>query len=600
MLMARGHTVRGRVGRSARDQRHCVYLDISDIKMKKLFKFLGGLLVILLIAFAVMLFWPMHKASSVQAENEEPVDVVLIGAGVMSVTLATYLQELEPDWKMEMFERLDGVAMESSGGWNNAGTGHSGFAELNYTPERDDGSIETARAVGIAEQFEISRQFWAHQVKTQRLGTPSDFINPTPHMAFVWGEENIDYLRKRHAALIENPLFYGMEYSEDPEQIRQWAPLMMEGRDAQQKIAATYMPLGTDVNWGVITRQLTDALQRSDNFTLNLGNEVRNLNRNEDGTWNVTVADLANGGERTIKSKFVFIGAGGASLHLLQMSGIDEADNYGGFPVGGQFLAFDSEAIAGRHDVKAYGKAESGSPPMSVPHLDARKLDGKSVVLFGPFALASTKFLKEGSWYDLFASVNPSNVGGMMRVGIENLDLVRYLAQQAALSDEDRHAELLKYFPQAQRSDWRLVTAGQRVQVIKRDPEKGMVLQFGTEIVTDTDGSIAALLGASPGASTSPPIMIEVLKRAFPQQMASDWEQRLREIIPSYGRSLNPSAALTNEIRRFTSEALNLPYLDVPTSPTAGHDPEPAGRPINQPDPDDRNVDRRNVEMQAL
>jgi malate dehydrogenase (quinone) len=532
--------------------------------MKKAIKILAGLVLLLLIVAALFLFRPLYLWPGPAAENEKPVDVVLIGGGIMSVTLATYLQELEPSWNVNMFERMDGVALESSNGWNNAGTGHSGFAELNYTPEQPDGSIATTQAVGVAEQFEIARQFWAHEVGQKRLGAPSDFINPTPHMSFVWGDANIAYLHKRRDALVKNPLFYGMQFSQDPQQIRQWAPLVMEGRDPQQKVAATYMPLGTDVNFGVITNQLTQALQRNPNFHLALNHEVRGLRQNDDKTWNVTVHDLKTDKDRTIKSRYVFIGAGGASLKLLQLSGIPESRNYAGFPVGGQFLAFDKPAITGRHDVKVYGKAEAGSPPMSVPHLDARKLDGRSVILFGPFALESTKFLKNGSWFDLFSSVYEDNVLGMLRVGSENLDLVRYLAQQATLTDAQRQAELVKYYPTAKRSDWRLVTAGQRVQVIKRDPQKGAVLQFGTEIVTDKDGTIAALLGASPGASTSPAIMLNVLARSFPKQMAAGWRTRLTAMVPSYGRKLNNSPALTNEIRRMTSQALNLPYLEVP------------------------------------
>lgn len=567
--------------------------------MKKIIKTLAGLAALLAVTVGLFLYWPLFERSAPAAENDQPVDVVLIGGGIMSMTLATYLQELEPGWRVQLFERLDGVAQESSDGWNNAGTGHSGFAELNYTPELEDGSIETQRAVGIAEQFEVSRQFWAHQVRQGRMQSPADFINPTPHMSFVWGDENIAYLRKRHEALVKNPLFYGMQYSEDAARIREWAPLLMEGRDPQQKVAATFMPLGTDVNFGVITRQLAQSLQRSPNFQLQLGHEVRGLQQNADKTWNVTVHDLKAGTERTLKSRFVFIGAGGASLKLLQLSGIPESRDYAGFPVGGQFLAFQSPAIAGRHQVKAYGKAEAGSPPMSVPHLDARKLDGKPVVLFGPFALYSTKFLKEGSWFDLFSSVNHDNVGGMLRVGAENQDLVDYLFEQARLSDADRQAELLKYFPQARPEDWKLVTAGQRVQVIKRDPEKGAVLQFGTEIVTDADGTIAALLGASPGASTSPPIMLSVLSKAFPQQVAGAWQGRLKEIIPSYGRHINDSPVLTNEIRTLTSQALQLPYVEVPVDLSDASAPAAVPEAAAKPAEGDADT-KTNAELQAL
>ena len=566
--------------------------------MKKSIKAGLGAVAALVLVTLLFLFWPLFPRSAPKAENEQPVDVVMVGAGVMSTTLATYLQELQPDWKIEVFERLDGVALESSNGWNNAGTGHSGFAELNYTPQLPDGSVETKRAVGIAEQFEVTRQFWAHQVGRGFLQSPETFVNATPHMSFVWGDDNIAFLKKRQQALIQNPLFYGMQYSEDQAQIKKWAPLMIEGRDPSQKIAATYMPLGTDVNHGVWTEQLMASLQKSPNFSLHLQSEVTALRQNADKTWNVTVADLANGRkEKTVKTKFVFVGAGGAALKLLQASGIPESKNYAGFPVGGQFLAIENPELAARHDVKAYGIASTGSPPMSVPHLDARQLDGKPVVLFGPFALATTKFLKHGSWWDLFSSVNHDNLMGMLHVGIHNLDLVQYLMQQAELSDEDRQAVLAQYFPHAKREDWKLVTAGQRVQIIKRDPEKGAVLQFGTEIVGSEDGSIAALLGASPGASTAPHIMLSLLKKSFPEQMASaDWKSHIQQIVPSYGRKINEDAAYTNEVRRMTSSALKLPYVDVPADLGKKAETTPTPAPAAAP----QNPTQLNKEMQAL
>lgn len=532
--------------------------------MKSIFKFFSFLIAALAVAAVIFLNWPLWKPAAQQAENEQPLDVVVIGGGIMSMTLSTLLQELQPDWKIEAYERLDAVALESSNGWNNAGTGHAAFAELNYTPEKN-GVIETERALRITEQFEVSRQLWAHLVRQGRLSSnPQEFINATPHMSFVWGDKNIEFLRKRHAALIQNPMFYGMEFTTDQEQIRKWAPLLIEGRDPNQKVAATYMPLGTDVNFGVITRQLTAALQKSPNFKLNLQHEVRALNQNADKTWNVTVFDQAAGKEKTVKAKFVFIGAGGASLKLLQLSGIPESKNYAGFPVGGQFLSFQDENLAKRHRAKVYGQAETGAPPMSVPHLDTRFLDGKQSMLFGPFALYSTKFLKSGTWFDLFSSVNTANVVPMMKVGQDNLDLVQYLMQQAMLEDGDRQKELLKYYPNAKQDSWKLITAGQRVQIIKNTPDKGPVLQFGTEIVADQDHTIAALLGASPGASTSPSIMLSLLPKAFPEQMAQGWEAKLKAMVPSYGQKINDSIELTNEIRRATSSTLQLPFVEVP------------------------------------
>ncbi|GAA3883887.1 malate:quinone oxidoreductase [Gibbsiella dentisursi] len=526
---------------------------------------------------------PFAMAQRAMAEENKTVDVVLIGGGIMSATLGTYLRELEPDWTINMYERLDGVAEESSNGWNNAGTGHSAFSEMNYTPEKADGSIDISKAVVVNESFEISRQFWSYQVKNNVLQDPKSFINNVPHMSFVWGEDNVNYLHKRYTALQHSTLFRGMEYSEDPEQIKQWAPLVMNGRDPAQKIAATRMPIGTDVNFGVITHQLVGALTQDKKFSLNLSHEVRDIKRNPDNTWAVTVADLKRDGkETTVNAKFVFIGAGGASLKLLQKSGIPEADGYGGFPVGGQFLVTSNPEIANQHLAKVYGLASVGSPPMSVPHLDTRMLDGKRVLLFGPFATFSGKFLKNGSLFDLVSSMNTSNLLPISHVGIDNFDLVKYLVGQLMMNDDDRFAELKEYFPDAKQQDWSLWTAGQRVQVIKKDDAKGGVLQFGTEVVSSQDGTIAALLGASPGASTAAPIMLHLLEKTFKDKVATpEWQSKLKEIIPSYGHKLDGDVAMTNEIRRYTSSVLGLNYIEV--KPEAAAPQQAAAQETAQP-----------------
>ncbi|KFD00885.1 malate:quinone oxidoreductase [Rahnella aquatilis CIP 78.65 = ATCC 33071] len=521
-------------------------------------------------------------SQSALAEDEKPVDVLLIGGGIMSATLGTYLQELEPDWSINMVERLDGVALESSNGWNNAGTGHSALAEMNYTPEKADGSIDISKAVEINESFQISRQFWTYQVENGVLHNPRSFINSTPHMSFVWGDDNINFLRKRFAALQQSTLFRGMEYSEDPAQIKQWIPLVMEGRDPAQKVAATRIPIGTDVNFGEITRQLVASLQKKPNFSLSLGHEVRDIKRNPDNTWNVTVADLKNGDkESVIKAKFVFIGAGGASLTLLQKSGIPEADNYGGFPVGGEFLVTENPDVVKRHLAKVYGKASVGSPPMSVPHLDTRILDGKQVLLFGPFATFSSKFLKNGSLWDLFGSVNFSNIMPMTHVGIDNFDLVKYLVSQVMLSDDDRFDALREYFPDAKKEDWRLWEAGQRVQIIKKDEKEGGVLRLGTEVVSSKDGSITALLGASPGASTAAPIMLHLMEKVFKDKVATpEWQAKLKQIIPSYGTELNGNVAATEKELGDTSRVL---MLDNPQPKAA--EPAPSADNSSAPKP---------------
>lgn len=531
-------------------ERHYLCLGLNEMMLRKTHPPLAGLALSLTLAVA---FLPA------QAAEPRRVDVMLIGGGIMSSTLGVLLKDLEPGWSMEMVERLDKVAGESSNGWNNAGTGHSALAELNYTPEDKNGKIEIAKAIEINEAFQISRQFWASQVKSGVLKNPRSFINSTPHMSFVWGDENMKFLKKRYEALQASPLFGGMQYSEDPEQIRKWVPLMMAGRDPKQKIAATWSPVGTDVNFGEITRQFVGHLQAQPNFSLKLSSEVQNITRNADGSWRIAYKNLKDGTATQTDAKFVFIGAGGGALHLLQKSGIPEARDYAGFPVGGSFLVTDNPAIAEQHLAKAYGKASVGAPPMSVPHLDTRVLDGKRVILFGPFATFSTKFLKEGSYMDIFASTTPHNVWPMVKVGVDQYALVEYLAGQLMLSDDDRMNALREYFPNAKKEDWRLWQAGQRVQVIKRDKDKGGILKLGTEIVSSQDGSIAGLMGASPGASTAAPIMLDLMKKVFKDKLATpEWQTKLRQLVPSYGTLLNDRPDLVQREWASTAEVLQL------------------------------------------
>ena len=527
---------------------------------------------------------------AVQAQEPNKVDVLLIGGGIMSSTLAVWLNELEPQWSMEMIERLDAVAEESSNGWNNAGTGHSALAELNYTPEDKDGNINISKAIEINESFQVTRQFLAWQVRQGVLENPPSFINSTPHMSFVWGYDNIRFLKKRYDALQASPLFSSMQYSEDPEQIRNWVPLMMAGRDPQQKLAATWSPDGTDVNFGEITRQFVGHLQQQDNFSLRLSTEVRDISRNDDGSWRVAFRNLDDASEGITDARFVFVGAGGGALKLLQKSGIPEAEEYGGFPVGGSFLVTENPEIAIRHMAKAYGIAPTGAPPMSVPHLDTRVLDGKRMILFGPFATFSTKYLKEGSYWDLFSSMTTSNFWPMTQVGLSEFSLVRYLIGQVMQSDDDRFEALQTYYPEANKDDWRLWQAGQRVQIIKRDADKGGVLKLGTEVVTSKDGSIAGLLGASLGASTAAPIMLDLLERAFKDQLASAaWQEKLREIVPSHGVSLNENPQQFQEVWTYTSRLLQLATADAEV------DDEEAGpsdlQPIDQSQETEKDLD---------
>lgn len=494
------------------------------------------------------------------AKADRTVDVLLIGGGIMSATLGVYLSELEPKWTFEVFERLDKVAEESSNGWNNAGTGHSALCELNYTPVDDKGQVQITKAIEINENFQISRQFWAHQVRKGVLGNPREFINSTPHMNLVFGKENRDFMHKRVAALKASPLFAGMELTTDPARITQWIPLMMEGRKADEMVTATRSPLGTDVNLGAITRQFYKHLSQTVGSKISTGYEVRSITRNEDGSWRVSAFDVNDSSKvQTVDARHVFIGAGGAALPLLQLSGIPEAKQYAGFPVGGEFLVTENPAIASRHLAKVYGLADTGSPPMSVPHLDTRVLDGKTVLLFGPFATWSTRFLKNGAYSDIVKASTPSNIIPQLQVGAQEFALVKYLAQQLQLSKEEKMAALRRYMPEAKDEDWRLWQAGQRVQIIKNVPGKGGVLKLGTEVVVSEDRSVSALLGASPGGSTSPAIMLSLLERVFPDQMKTvAWQEKIREIVPSYGKKLNENVHLLAATWASTAETLQL------------------------------------------
>jgi malate dehydrogenase (quinone) len=493
-------------------------------------------------------------------DNRVECDVLLVGAGIMSATLAVLLKELQPDLKIEIFERLDRVAAESSDAWNNAGTGHSALCELNYTPELEDGSIDIKKAVKIMESFEISKQFWAYLVGHGYFSDPHTFINAVPHLSLVFGEKNVDFLCKRYEALQACSLFKSMEYSEDFDTLKKWMPLVMENRRPNETLmAATKTDFGTDINFGELTKSIFQHLKGGHEVEVFLNHHVKKLKQTSDGLWKVTVKDQNTGDKRKLLAKFVFIGAGGGSLPLLEKSGIPEAEGFGGFPVSGQWLICKNEALIAKHHAKVYGRASVGAPPMSVPHLDTRIIDGKKALLFGPYAGFTTKFLKEGSFLDLPLSIHLDNIVPMLGAWIHNLPLTKYLVEQVTQSQEDRMEALREFLPDAVSEDWELATAGQRVQVIKKDEEQGGVLEFGTEVVTSADGTLAALLGASPGASTSVSVMLELLNDCFPIQMQSEaWQQKLKEMIPSFGKHLAEDVVLTQNIRAITHKTLEI------------------------------------------
>lgn len=490
------------------------------------------------------------------SKTQTETDVILIGAGIMSATLGSLLKELAPEWEVKVFEKLADTGEESSNEWNNAGTGHSALCELNYTPERPDGSVDIKKAVKVNEQFQLSRQFWSYLVESDQIQNPHDFIMPIPHMSLVEGDNNVSFLKKRFEALSQNPLFQGMEYSEDPEKLKEWIPLIMEGRDQKDPIAATKIDAGTDVNFGALTRMLFEHLEKQ-NVEVNYRHGVKDIKRASDGTWEVKVHNMANDAIEYHTAKFVFIGCGGGSLPLLQKTGIPESKHIGGFPVSGLFLVCNNPEVVEEHHAKVYGKAKVGAPPMSVPHLDTRYIDNKKTLLFGPFAGFSPKFLKTGSNMDLINSVKPNNVITMLAAGVKEMPLTKYLIQQVMLSNDDRMEELREFIPTARKEDWDVVVAGQRVQVIKDTDEGKGTLQFGTEVVHASDGSIAALLGASPGASTAVHVMLDILNKCFPEQMG-EWEPKIKEMIPSYGIQLAENPDLFEKIYTSTAQTLGL------------------------------------------
>lgn len=487
-------------------------------------------------------------------------DVVLIGGGIMSATLATLLQQCNPDLDIAIFERLGRFAKESSAAWNNAGTGHSAFCELNYTPEKADGSIDISKAKKIAEQFEVSKQFWSYLVDKGYVEKPKEFINSCPHMSLVFGEKDAEYLQKRHQALSSSVLFKGMQFSTEHQVLKEWIPLIMSKRKENEIMAATKMDLGTDVNFGSLTRKLASHLSDDSNVEIFLYHEAKDIDAVKSGGWKIKVKDRVHNHKQEVQADFVFIGAGGYALPLLDSSDVSESAGYGGFPVSGQWLVSFNQELVEKHHAKVYTQATVDAPPMSVPHLDLRIIDGQKALLFGPFAGFSTKFLKNGSYLDLPESVNIKNIRSLFGAWWHNLPLTKYLIQQVAMTKQQRMAALRDFIKDAKEEDWELKVAGQRVQIIKKDEKKGGKLEFGTEVVVNKNGTLASLLGASPGASTAVSAMLEVLEKCFPEKMNVDWKSKIQEMIPSYGQKLSDQPELAEKVRNFSKEKLELEY----------------------------------------
>ncbi|MFT4186806.1 MAG: malate:quinone oxidoreductase [Micrococcaceae bacterium] len=487
--------------------------------------------------------------------SENTKDIVLIGGGIMSATLATFIKQLEPNWSIDIYERLDEVALESSNAWNNAGTGHSALCELNYTTEEKDGSINIQKAIDINEKFQVTKQYWASLVEQGIIEDPSSFLTPITHASFVWGKQHSEFLEKRYEKLKPQKLFEDIQFTDQQDEIAEFAPLLMKERNPEQQVAASRFPTGTDVDFGALTKLLFDKVTDSD-ANLHLEHHVSDIKRDTDGTWKITIRD-AEGYTKSINTRFVFIGAGGGALGLLQKTGIPQSKGFGGFPVSGQFLKTTNPELVAQHDAKVYGQAAVNAPPMSVPHLDTRVIDGERSLLFGPYAGFSTKFLKTGSYLDLPLSLKPDNLYPMVRAGLSNLPLTKYLVTEVVKKRQDKDLSLLEFMPSADPEDWELIEAGQRVQVIEKSKEKGGVLQFGTATIVSSDGTVSALLGASPGASTAPSIMLDILEKAFPARF-DKWLPRIKDMIPGFKTSLNDNPKLADEIFAHSAKKLRI------------------------------------------
>jgi len=481
-----------------------------------------------------------------------------MGAGIMSATLGVLLKELDPNLTIQVFERLEAPGLESSDVWNNAGTGHAAFCELNYTPWSGSGPLNISKAVHISSTFERSCEFWSSLVERGITGDPGNFIRQVPHMSLVWGDDNVNFLKARFRAMQSSPLFSGMKFTTERRQVADWAPLTMEGRGEKSPIAATQMERGTDINFGELTRVMMKHLASLPGVEVHYEMDALDLDPDGKGGWDVFVKSRVDGQEYSTNARFVFIGAGGATLHLLKRAEIDERKGYGGFPVGGLWLKCLNRDVIEKHNAKVYGKATVGSPPMSVPHIDTRFIGGKKELLFGPFAGFSTRFLKKGSLLDLPRSIRADNAIPMIFAGLNNIPLTRYLIQQLRLTPEERLESLRDYVPQAVLGDWELLEAGQRVQVIKKDKDAGGVLEFGTEMVISKDRTVAALLGASPGASIAAPMMLDLVQRCFPKQWADGWSERAQEIFPSLGKTLSTDVMALEQTRERTARILKL------------------------------------------
>jgi malate dehydrogenase (quinone) len=482
-------------------------------------------------------------------------DVLVVGSGIMGATLASILKEIEPTLRVDIVEALNTPALESSHAYNNAGTGHAGYCELNYTPLLPNNKIDIQKAIQINAGFEMSLQYWSYLTKKYRLFLPDKFIKRVPHISLVNGDKNIAYLKKRYFALKNNPLFKTIEFSSNFKTIEKWIPLL-KSKKSVKKYAATKVESGTDVDFGEITFQLISILKTKKNFYLRTEHKVLDLNEDEDGSWLAKLND-----DKEIKSKFVFIASGGNSLKLLQKTKVFEQIGYAGFPISGQWLVCKDPLVVAMHSAKVYGKADIGSPPMSMPHLDLRIINGEKILMFGPFASLTSKFLISGSFFDLISSVKFHNLKTLCIVFLKEWPLLIYLIKQNLKTHKNRMSDLRQFYPDAKSNDWHLEDAGIRVQIMKKTKKDGPKLEFGTEIIYSKQNNLAALLGASPGASISVQSMIHVVEKCLiKKERLSRWKSKIKKMIPSYDLDLEKNPKLLKKIRSTNQKILGINY----------------------------------------
>jgi malate dehydrogenase (quinone) len=453
-------------------------------------------------------------------------NVVIVGAGIMGTTFAVLAKEMAPDLDITILERLDSAGAGNSSAFWNAGTGHEANCELNYTPV-DEEVISVEKALKIHAQFNVAKQFWAYLVEKGVMKDPKTFINQTRHCTIV-SESAIEELRLRFSEMSAHHFFEHMRYSEDFDEIKSWIPYTMDERPRDEKMAATVVETGTDVNFGALTEQMAAHAVNDLGVRIEYGTHVKRVHKSPTGRW--IIEAVTRGEPVQHRADVLFVGAGGGAFPLLKKSHLPFVHRFAGFPVGGRFLqAPIREDQADYYRAKTYGKAKVGAPPMSVPHLDLRVVDGKHYLLFGPFASFNLVLERGRGFLDYLRSIRLHDIPNLLNVTLEHFALVKYLVSETFKGEKSMLAELDEFAPGLSRKfDWKPINAGQRVQII-RDGD----LQMGTEILVSRDKTYGTLLGASPGASVSPEVMLRCLEQLLPAVCATkEAKEKKNRIFP--------------------------------------------------------------------